>query len=174
MGIVNHRLYRLAYAIEFLIALPVVFAVWGQAAGQGHLDLVFWYWKLGLALAIAWAAVRATAAAVEHERAWNLRTLKWVAVVGLLAVGAGMVTYYFHLYYEGEEEVIEEEEDPAFTATRLALRAALRGGSLVEVELGQGAAHAHLAPSAGKLNQKLPVFLGGAVAGEDLLAGGEL
>lgn len=144
----KNRLTRLAYTIEFLIALPVVYTVWGQIAGQSHLDLVFWYWKLGMGIAIAWATVRATAAAVEHERAWNFRTIKWVATIMLLGLGCAMVTYYVHLYYEGEEELMEEEEDGAYTATRLALR----GGGVVEMQLGQGAAYAHLAPRAGKLD----------------------
>lgn len=172
MDTVNYRLHRLAYAIEFLIALPVVYTVWSQVAGQVNLDLVLWYWKLGLGVGMAWAAVRATAAAVEQERAWNLRTLKWVAVVLLLAVGAGMVTHYFRVYYENEEEMIEEQEEPAFTASRLERQRMLRRGGLVHVELGQGAAHPHLAPAAGKLDEEFAVVLGSAAAREDLLAGG--
>lgn len=153
--------------------MPVAYAVWGQVAGQAHLDLVFWYWKLGLGLAIAYACVRATAAAVEHGRAWNLRTVKWLAILVVLGFGAGMVTYYVHLYYETpeEEEVIEEEE-PAYTGSRergfrppfipadrlltpmaqkndAAVRTAencwysLGRGGSVNVQPGEGAGHAH-------------------------------
>lgn len=150
----DNRLIRLAYSIEFLIALLAVFAVWGQVAGQAHLDLVFWYWKLGLVLAIAYACVRATAAAIERERTWNSRTLGWVGVVVLLGFLASMVTYYFHLYYEPQEEEETEEEEPAYTATRAQLAAlGLRRGGLVQVELGEGPAHAHFAITARKLNQ---------------------
>lgn len=150
----DNRLIRLAYTIEFLIALLAVFAVWGQVAGQSHLDLVFWYWKLGLVLAVAYACVRATGAAVERERTWNSRTIGWVGVVVLLGLLAGMVTYYVHLYYEPQEEEETVEEEPAYTATRVQLASVgLRRDGLVHVKLRKGSAHAHFAIAARKLNQ---------------------
>ncbi|HWQ52643.1 MAG TPA: hypothetical protein VN442_03090 [Bryobacteraceae bacterium] len=150
----DNRLIRLAYTIEFLIALLAVFAVWGQVAGQAHLDLVFWYWKLGLVPAIAYACVRATGAAMEREHTWNSRTIGWVGVVVLLGLLAGMVTYYVHLYYEPQEEEETEEEEPAYTATRVQLASVgLRRDGLVHVKLREGPAHAHFTITARKLNQ---------------------
>jgi hypothetical protein len=89
--------FRLFYAIEFLIALIATYTVWSQVGGQYHLDLMAWYWKLCLGAVIAFAAVRATAAAVKGERAWNARTLRWISVVLALALVCGLVTYYYHL-----------------------------------------------------------------------------
>jgi hypothetical protein len=89
--------FRLFYAIEFLIALIATYTVWSQVGGQYHLDLMAWYWKLCLGAGIAFAAVRATAAAVKGERAWNARTLRWISVVLALALVCGLVTYYYHL-----------------------------------------------------------------------------
>ena len=72
---------RLLYTIEFLIAIIATYTVWSQVGGQYHLDLMAWYWKLGLGAGVAFAAVKATAAAVAGQRAWNARTLTWVSVV---------------------------------------------------------------------------------------------
>jgi hypothetical protein len=95
---------RLAYAIEFLAALIATFTVWSQVGGQGHLDMMAWYWKLLLGTGVAAATVKATVAAVENEQTWNPRTLRWLAVIITLAIGCGVVTYYYHLYEPDEEE----------------------------------------------------------------------
>ena len=57
---------RLAYATQFLIALIAVFVLWSQVGGQRHLDLMPWYFKLGLGGGAALAVVKATAAAVAE------------------------------------------------------------------------------------------------------------
>jgi hypothetical protein len=101
------RLLRLAYAAEFFLILNAVFTAWSQIGGQGHLDLMPWYWKLALAMGLSFSCVKATAAAVEREQLWNSQTLKWIALVLLMAVLCGLVTYYYHLY-EPEEEESEE------------------------------------------------------------------
>jgi hypothetical protein len=88
---------RLFYAIEFLIALIATYTVWSQVGGQYHLDLMAWYWKLCLGAGIAFAAVKATAASVKAERAWNARTLRWISVILALGLACGAVTYYYHL-----------------------------------------------------------------------------
>ena len=62
---------RLAYTTQFLIALIAVFFLWSEIGGQGHLDLMPWYLKLGLGTGVAYAAVKATAAAVAQERDGN-------------------------------------------------------------------------------------------------------
>src|SRR5215471_6321441 len=95
---------RLAYTTLFLIALLAVFQLWSQVGGQGHLDLVPWYLKLVLGGGAAFATVKATAAAVAHDRVWNGRTLRWAGILLALLIGCGLASYYEHLYGEGDEE----------------------------------------------------------------------
>jgi hypothetical protein len=95
---------RLAYATQFLIALIAIFVLWSQVGGQSHLDLMPWYLKLGLGAGTAFAAVKATAAAVSHERAWNVRTLRWLGIMVALLVGCGLAAYYVHMYGESDED----------------------------------------------------------------------
>lgn len=103
---------RLFYAIEFLVALIATYTVWSQVGGQGHLDLMEWYWKLGLGVALACATVKATAAAVAGPRTWNSRTLRWLSLILALALACGAVTYYYHI----TEPPPDEEEDTAPTS----------------------------------------------------------
>jgi hypothetical protein len=102
---------RLAYTAQFLIALIAVFVLWSQVGGQSHLDLMAWYLKLGLGAGVAFAVVKATAAAVSHERAWNGRTLKWLGIMVALLVGCGLASYYCHMYLESDEE--DDQQDSA-------------------------------------------------------------
>ena len=95
---------RLAYTTQFLIALIAVFFLWSEIGGQGHLDLMPWYLKLGLGTGVAYAAVKATASAVAHEPAWNIKTLKWFGAMLALMVACGAVTYYYHLYGEDDQQ----------------------------------------------------------------------
>ena len=99
---------RLAYATQLLIAVIAVFALWGQVGGQGHLDLMPWYLKLGLGGGAAIAAVKATMAAVEGPGGWNAGSLKWFGILLALLVGCGLATYYYHVYGESDEE---DQED---------------------------------------------------------------
>ena len=95
---------RLAYATLFLIALIAVFTLWSQVGGQSHLDLMPWYLKLGLGVGAAFAAVKATAAAVSGSHAWNAGTLKWFGILLLLLTACGLASYYCHMYLETDEE----------------------------------------------------------------------
>lgn len=104
----DKRLFRFAYAIEFPVVLMAVLTLWSQIAGQGHLDLMPWYWKLALGIGTALAAVRTTMAAMEHEQAWNSRTLKWIGITLALLLVCGVVTYYYHL-----NEPQDEQDQPA-------------------------------------------------------------
>ena len=97
-------LLRLAYTTQFLIASIAIFVLWGQVGGQSHLDLVPWYLKLVFGMGAAFTAVKATAAAVGHERPWNGRCLRWVGVTIALLVCCGMASYYAHLNEETDEE----------------------------------------------------------------------
>jgi hypothetical protein len=105
---------RLLYTIEFLIAIIATYTVWSQVGGQYHLDLMAWYWKLGLGAGVAFAAVKATAAAVTGQRAWNSRTLKWISLIVALSLACGAVTYYYHLTEPPADE--EDQEDTAPTS----------------------------------------------------------
>lgn len=95
---------RLAYATEYLIALIAVYVLWSQVGGQSHLDLMPWYIKLGLGAAAALAIVKATAAAVAHEHAWNAGMLKWLGILLVLLLCCGLASYYCHLYLEDEPD----------------------------------------------------------------------
>lgn len=95
---------RLALAVEFLVALVAVFAVWGQVGGQDHLDLMPWHWKLVLGGGLAAACVQLTAATIEGERAWTARTVAWLVVALALMLLMGAATYYVHLHEPAEEE----------------------------------------------------------------------
>ena len=110
---------RLLYAIEFPIALIATYTVWSQVGGQGHLDMMAWYWKLCLGAAIAFAAVKATAAAVKGERAWNSRTLRWISIILALALACGAVTYYYHLTEPPPDD--EDQQDTAAPTAQTAL-----------------------------------------------------
>ncbi|MGO9262705.1 MAG: hypothetical protein ACLQU1_41460 [Bryobacteraceae bacterium] len=95
---------RLAYATQFLIAVIAVFVLWSEVGGQTHLDLMPWYLKLGLGGGAAFAAVKATAAAVGGQTAWNGGTLKWLGILLVLLIGCGLTSYFVHLYGESDEE----------------------------------------------------------------------
>ncbi|MEN6609107.1 MAG: hypothetical protein ABFD60_17795, partial [Bryobacteraceae bacterium] len=97
---------RLGLAIEFLVAIVAIFVLWAQVGGQEHLDFMPWYWKLIPALGAVYAVVRATASAMEGERAWNRKSAGWLACLVAWMVLMAVVTYYYHL-----REPIEEEEE---------------------------------------------------------------
>lgn len=102
------RLMRVVYAIEFLMALVATLEVWREVGGQGHLDLIPWFTKLFLAIGLAAALVKVTAASVEPHPG---RTALWALVVFLFLVTGGLVTYYYHL-----NEPLDEEESTTLTA----------------------------------------------------------
>jgi hypothetical protein len=97
-------LLRLAYAAQLLLAVVAVFTLWSQVGGQDHLDLLPWYWKLGLGGGAAIATVKATASAVSKPHLWNGGTLRWLGILLALLVGCGVASYYAHLYLEPDEE----------------------------------------------------------------------
>lgn len=110
------KMLRLAYATQFLIAIIAVFVLWSEVGGQGHLDLMPWYLKLGLGAGAAFAIVKATAAAVPAERAWNGITLRWIGIMVALLAGCALATYYVHIYGESDEEDTQPEGTAAFSA----------------------------------------------------------
>lgn len=97
------RLLRVVYAIEFLMALLAIFEVWREVGGQGHLDLMPWYWKFFVGTGLAAAIVKVTA--TGHRR------ILWAGVVLLFLICAGLVTYYYHL-----NEPLDGDEETQMTA----------------------------------------------------------
>lgn len=71
------------------MALIAVFTLWSQVGGQYHLDLMFWAWKLGIGLAAAALVVAMTCDPG--------RTRLYASVLIVIAIGAGVLTYYYHL-----------------------------------------------------------------------------
>ena len=96
-------LHRLAYVAEFLLALIAIWTLWSQVGGQGHLDLMPWYDKLGLSVALALVTVLGTMSAAAHERAWNARTLAFFLMALLIAGAMGVLTYYYHVHEDDED-----------------------------------------------------------------------
>jgi hypothetical protein len=97
-------LLRLAYVSEFLLALIAALMLWSQVGGQGHLDLMPWYDKLGLSVALALVTVLGTMSAVAHERAWNARTFAFLLMALLIAGAMAAVTYYYHVHEDDDDE----------------------------------------------------------------------
>jgi hypothetical protein len=97
------RLLRLVYAFEFLIAMVAIFTVWSEVGGQAALDLMHWAWKLGLSVSMALSFVLYTAAVVAEESIWSIRSARWLALIIVIFVGMGAVTYYYGLEAEAGE-----------------------------------------------------------------------
>jgi len=97
---------RLAYAVEFLVALIAILDVWSEIGGQGHLDLMPWHIKFICVFGLAWCCVRFTAGIVEQNRVWTRRTIAWLLGILLFGIAMGGITYYYHLHEdpEGDDE----------------------------------------------------------------------
>jgi hypothetical protein len=89
---------RLAFTAEFLVALVAILEVWSEVGGQNHLDLMAWYTKLPLTLALALVTVLGTMAAVGHDRAWNAKTIACLLLAIVLAGAMAAATYYVHVH----------------------------------------------------------------------------
>jgi fluoride ion exporter CrcB/FEX len=103
---------RFGYACEFLLAVLAVFTLWSQVGGQGHLDLMAWYWKLGLGTGACTAIVGLTSAMVNGERLATRRAALWFLAIIMLAAAMGAVTLYYHVH-----EVIDEPDEEGTTAS---------------------------------------------------------
>jgi len=108
---------RLAYSFEFLIALLVIFTLWSEIGGQGHLDMMPWYIKLACGMAMAWCCIRFTAGLVEEHRAWNFRSARWLSGMIVIAVIMGGITYYYHLH-EAQDD--QDNDDNTATSVKVA------------------------------------------------------
>ena len=105
----RQRLLRLAFALEFLLALVAIFTAWSEVGGQAVLDAMTWFWKLGFSLSLAGAAVGFTSAICAGQRLWTVRSARWLTAIFLIMIGMGAVTYYFELQ---TDESDSEENSP--------------------------------------------------------------
>jgi hypothetical protein len=112
---------RLAYALEFLIALIAIISMWSEIGGEGHLDLMPWYTKLGCIVGLAWCCVRFTAGIVEQQKIWTRRTVGWFMGILLFSIAMGAITYYYHLH----EEQDDGDEDTTAAAVKIGARVGL-------------------------------------------------
>jgi hypothetical protein len=101
---------RLAYSTQFLIALIAVFVLWSQVGGQSHLDLLPWSVKLALGLAAAYGVVRATAASVSGDRAWNGQTVRWLGLILAVLAACGYASYYAHVNLEDGDDTDQQQD----------------------------------------------------------------
>jgi len=88
--------------IEFLVALIAVPEAW-NIGGQGHLEFMPWYAKVGFVLGLAVVTVMGTAAAMAHERAWNAKTIACLLLAAMLATGMGLTSYYYHQHENDDQ-----------------------------------------------------------------------
>lgn len=100
------RLLRAAYGIEFFIVIMASFDFWSQVGGQSHLDLMPWWWKFGFSAAFAGSIVKLSAAVSRRG------ALIWLFTALLIVLGAGMITYWYHL----NEPIDKGDEETKFTA----------------------------------------------------------
>ena len=110
-------LWRLAYALEFLVAIVAVFTAWPEIGGQDALDLMHWGWKLGLGLAMAGAFVAYTGALVSEPSVWSPRAARRLSALLLVALVMGAVTYYYVLEVE-KESSDEDKGTPSHEMSR--------------------------------------------------------
>lgn len=97
------NILRLAFTIEFLLALIAIFETWSMAGGQGHLDLMPWYAKFAYTIGLALAIVMATRSAMAHESAWNAKTIACLVLIIMIVTGMGLTTYYYHLHENDDQ-----------------------------------------------------------------------
>jgi hypothetical protein len=108
----TQKLLRFAYVCEFLLASVAIFTAWSEIGGQAALDLMHWGWKLGFGFSLAGCVVGYTAAIVEAEKIGTRRASGWLVLIVLLAIGMGVVTYYYAL-----EEESGESDEPSGTVS---------------------------------------------------------
>jgi heme/copper-type cytochrome/quinol oxidase subunit 3 len=111
---VTNAYLRVAYVCEFWLVLLCIHVVWPQAGGQGHLDIMVWYWKLFLPMLLAASIVGMTAAAVAGENFWSRKTVAWFVLSIILGLAMASITYYYHLHENDGLEDGAPEETAAF------------------------------------------------------------
>jgi hypothetical protein len=107
------RYLRIAFISEFLVAVIAIFTAWSEIGGQATLDIMPWGWKCGLALGLAIAVVAYSAALVSGNSVWNARTSKWLALIIILLLAMGVVTYYYVLQTDLGQPADEQDNSAA-------------------------------------------------------------
>ena len=108
------NILRLAFTIEFLVALVAIFETWSMAGGQGHLDLMPWYARLGFVLGLSVVVVMGTRSAMAHESAWNAKTIACLLLALMIAAGMGATTYYYHLHENDDQPQSGDDDSVTF------------------------------------------------------------
>lgn len=91
----NIKLFRVAYAIEFLVAIVAIFTAWSEIGGQASLDLMHWGFKFVLALLLALSIVAFTAATATGDSWWTMRTARWLTAIVVLVALMAVVTFFY-------------------------------------------------------------------------------
>jgi hypothetical protein len=102
------RPIRIAYALEFLLALIACFECWSQIGGQAPLDLMPWWLKLLLAAAFSGTVVRLTAIAVQNNKFPSVPVIRWTVAFLLVLAVIAITTYYFYLHVPPDEDNSDE------------------------------------------------------------------
>ncbi|MGA7413508.1 MAG: hypothetical protein WBW33_23745 [Bryobacteraceae bacterium] len=108
------KLLRLAYVLEFLVAIIAVFTAWSEIGGQAALDLMHWGWKMGLSLVMAGSIVAYTEAIITEDSLWNPRAARRLTLLLLTGVAMGLVTFYYFM-----QEDTGDNDEPDGTQTSL-------------------------------------------------------
>ena len=108
------KLLRLAYVLEFLVAIIAIFTAWSEIGGQAALDLMHWGWKMGLSLLMAGSIVAYTDAIITEDSLWNPRASRRLTLLLLTGVAMGVVTFYYFM-----QEDAGDADEPDGTQTSL-------------------------------------------------------
>jgi len=108
---------RLALIVEYILALIATTVVWEEIGGQGLLDLMPWYTKLGLMGGFCWALVGFSGSLARPGRWRTRRSILWLCAMIVLATGMGLVTYYYYLHAPADDD--DDDEDAPTTAAVL-------------------------------------------------------
>ncbi len=108
------RPLRIAYAIEFLLALIAFFECWSQIGGQGPLDLMPWWMKIVFATAFSSLVVKVTSIAVRNDAPLSVPLVRWALALVLVLVIIALTTYYFHLFEPSDDENADEPVTTSF------------------------------------------------------------
>jgi hypothetical protein len=96
------RYLRIVFLSEFLVAVLAIFTAWSEIGGQAVLDAMPWAWKAGLGLGLAVIFVAFTAALGASDSLWNSRTAKWLALMIVVVLAMGVVTFYYTVQLENQ------------------------------------------------------------------------
>lgn len=99
----DRKVLRLAFVLEYLVALVAIFTAWSEIGGQSALDLMHWGWKLGFSLLLAGTIVAYTSSIVAADSLWTMQSARWLSAIALLLTGMAVVTYFYSLQVDTGE-----------------------------------------------------------------------